>query len=265
LPCLIEQLSELQCEIALTTNGVLLPKWAPALRAAGLDRITVSLDALSPEAFQLACDAPSYGPGDVLLGIRAAQEAGFGEIKINCVVQRGKNEHQILPLMRHFAHQNSAHQNITVRFIEFMDVGTRNGWELSGVVSKAEILEILGRDGAIEPIPARSPGEVASRFSSPHGEFGIIASVTEPFCSDCCRARLSADGSVYTCLFAHQGLSLKKVMRAGATDEELDRAIVELWSKREDRYSQLRKPEPGAKSQVHLPTVGRVEMSYIGG
>ncbi len=265
---LIGQLSELELEMALTTNGVLLPKCAESLRRAGLNRLTVSLDALDSDAFQKACDAPGYGPSDVLSGIEAAQAAGFGTIKVNCVVRRGFNEGQVLALARHFSDQN-----VVVRFIEYMDVGTRNGWSPGGVVSKGEILALLAQDGAIEALPPRHPGEVARRYRGPHGEFGIIASVSEPFCGDCCRVRLSADGSLYTCLFAHQGTSLMGLLRGGASDADIKARIAQLWRARDDRYSELRgagiaestTAAREAESKVHLPTVGRVEMSYIGG
>ena len=268
LSVLVEMLSELGMEMALTTNGVLLPKQAQALKLAGLDRITVSLDALDPLVFQRSSDAPGFSPRDVLAGIDAAQAAGLFPLKVNCVVRRGLNEDQILPLVRHFAGQN-----VIVRFIEYMDVGTKNGWDRSGVVTKAEILDILSSDGPYESLAAQNPSDVADRFLGPHGEVGIIASVSEPFCGDCSRARLSADGRVYGCLFARSGLDLKTMMRADHSDEDLVRSITRFWRQRSDRYSERRKIEgrdhPGEKTapgSVHLPTLGaRIEMSYIGG
>lgn len=270
LPQLVELLAALDVELALTTNGVLLPKLARDLRNAGLDRITVSLDALDEDCFQKTCDAPGYTPRDVLLGIEAAQAAGFEQIKINCVVRRGENEHQILPLVRHFSGQG-----VTLRFIEYMDVGTLNDWDPKRVVSKDEILNVLSGEGELVRLEKAAPGEVAVRYAGKHGEIGVIASVTEPFCVSCCRARLSADGKVYSCLFAQSGLDLKALLRGGISDIKLKQEIGAFWSQRSDRYSELRNEQLVSSSslvekadlgRVHLPTLrNRVEMSYIGG
>lgn len=269
LPQLVEQLASLNVELALTTNGVLLPKLARDLRQAGLDRITVSLDALDDECFQQSCDAPGFTPADVLLGIEAACEAGFERIKINCVVRRGQNEQQILPLVRHFSGRD-----VVLRFIEYMDVGTLNDWDPSRVFSKDEIVSVLESEGELVRLEKTTPGEVALRYAGKHGEIGIIASVTEPFCSSCCRARLSADGKIYSCLFAQSGLDLKARLRAGHSDFEIEQAIREFWSGRSDRYSEVRRErfmsrdaqQGDDQKRVHLPTLrSRVEMSYIGG
>lgn len=261
LPKLIAQLAPLGAEIALTTNGVLLKSCASALRDAGLHRVTVSLDALDEGVFQRMSDAPGYTAGDVLAGIDAALHAGFEGIKVNCVVRRGQNEHQIVPLV-----QALAPRGIEVRFIEYMDVGTLNGWDKRAVVSRAEILERLSAVGAWTPLPSQQPSDVAQRFSSELGRVGVIASVTAPFCGNCSRARLSADGKLFGCLFAQHGLDLKGRLRAGDSDEELGLALETFWKARADRYSELRHAQQKESRRHHLPTVsGRVEMSYIGG
>lgn len=261
LPALVAQLAPLGAEIALTTNGVLLESYASALRDAGLHRVTVSLDALDEEVFQRMCDVPGSTVGDVLAGIDAALRAGFEGIKVNCVVRRGQNEDQIVPLV-----QALAPRGIEVRFIEYMDVGTLNGWDKSAVVSRAEILETLSTVGAWSPLAAQRASDVAERWSSELGVVGIIASVTAPFCGNCSRARLSADGKVFGCLFAERGLDLKAHLRAGDSDEELARAIDAFWSTRTDRYSEARHAQQKESRRHHLPTLsGRVEMAYIGG
>lgn len=261
LPTLVAMLRPLGAELALTTNGVLLPKLAQPLKDAGLHRLTVSLDALDPEIFQRTCDAPGFSPQDVLAGIEAAERAGFESIKINCVVRRGLNDEQPLVMARHF--RGSGHP---LRFIEFMDVGTRNGWEVSEVVSEAEIIQKLVKIGSLTALAPRTAAEVARRFvfSGTEDEVGFISSVTKPFCGECSRARLSADGTLYSCLFATEGKSLRGPLRDGATDDELRNLLMNWWGLREDRYSQQR-VERRDEERVHLPIAGRVEMSYIGG
>ena len=236
-------------ELAMTTNGVLLPRYAPALSAAGLDRVTVSLDAIDEATFAAITDS-GHTVAAVLAGIEAAESVGLGPIKINTVVKKGVNESELLDLVERFSSRN-----IATRFIEYMDVGTTNGWDLQDVVTAQEIRELLG---PLESVPPTHPGEVAKRFQLPQGgEVGLITSVTEPFCGDCNRVRLSADGHLYTCLFASEGLDLLTPLRSGATDEELLELIRSCWLNREDRYSELR-----AESSS---SISRVEMSYIGG
>jgi GTP 3',8-cyclase len=277
LPRLIEMLAPLGAELAMTTNGVLLPAQAQALRDAGLSRLTVSLDALEDDVFQAACDAPGYAVRDVLAGIEAAGAAGFESIKVNCVVRRGLNESQVLPLARHFSGSN-----IVLRFIEFMDVGTRNAWNVSEVVTSQEIEQLLAPLGSLEKLAATHLGEVAERYrlGDSGAEVGLISSVTRPFCGDCCRLRLSADGKLHTCLFAAGGTNILGPMREGVSDAQLASLMAELWRKRTDRYSELRASKvlaaevrptqtgsaPPTKNPTRLPMIQqRVEMSYIGG
>lgn len=264
LPSLVRMLRSLDVELALTTNGVLLPQLAAPLKEAGLHRLTVSLDALDPRVFQKVCDAPGFGPEDVLSGIQAARDAGFESIKINCAVRRGENEGDVAKLARHFA--GSGH---IVRFIEFMDVGTRNGWDRSAVVLASEIRALLSEVDELLPLPPNYRGEVAQRYTykSGKGEIGIIASVSEPFCGDCSRARMSADGRLYACLFARDGFDFRAALRGGSSEEELRGTVTKWWRARDDRYSELRthgtSPSNGAR---HLPVAdGKVEMSFIGG
>lgn len=247
LPTLVEMLAAHGAELAMTTNGVLLPRHAEALAAAGLTRVTVSLDALDEATFQAITDA-GHSVAEVLAGIEAAQAAGMTPVKVNAVIKRGVNEDEVLPLVERFAPQE-----IAVRFIEFMDVGTTNGWALDAVVPAAELRAKLPG----EALPARHRGEVAKRQTVAGGEVGFITSVTEPFCGDCTRARLSADGRLYTCLFANEGVDLLTPMRAGADDADLIEIISSTWAERKDAYSEERK---GAGADV-----SRVEMSYIGG
>ncbi len=244
-------------DLALTTNGFLLGAHAAALAAAGLRRVTVSLDSLDPETFQRMSGSP-HEPGRVLEGIEAAVAAGMGPIKVNCVVQRGVNDAGLLDLARHF--HGSGH---VLRFIEFMDVGTRNGWELDEVVTAEEILERIDAKLPLEPLEPNYPGEVARRwrYRDGGGEIGVIASVSRPFCGDCTRARLSADGHLLTCLFASQGLDLKGPLRAGASDAELLDIVRGVWRAREDRYSEVRSEQ----TTVPEGRRGRVEMYQIGG
>jgi cyclic pyranopterin phosphate synthase len=240
-------------DLTLTTNGVLLPEHAPALADAGLQRVTISLDADDDETFGRMNDARV--PVElVLAGIEAAEAAGLGPIKINMVVKRGWNEHAILPMARRFRGTGRI-----LRFIEYMDVGHSNGWRLDDVVSADEILAMVAAEHPLEPMPPTHPGEVAERYRyrDGSGEIGVIASVSRPFCGDCSRARISADGQLYTCLFATRGHDLRALLRDGVSDEELDGALRAIWTARDDRYSELRTEETS-----HLP---KVEMSYIGG
>jgi len=249
LPELISMLALHNVEIAMTTNGVLLPRYAPALSAAGLDRVTVSLDALDEATFAAITDS-GHTVAAVLAGIEAAESVGLGPIKINTVVKKGANEDEILDLVERFSSRD-----IATRFIEYMDVGTTNGWAMEDVVTADEIRSILSN---LEPLPSQYHGEVAKRYRLPQGgEVGLITSVTEPFCGDCTRARLSADGHLYTCLFASQGLDLLTPMREGATDDDILTLIESCWITRDDRYSEIR-----AEAS---PSHARVEMSYIGG
>ncbi len=240
-------------DLTLTTNASLLAGKADALATAGLGRVTVSLDALDDATFMRMNDA-RMPVQRVLDGIAAAERAGLGPVKLNAVIRRGVNEHAILDLAGHFRGTGT-----TVRFIEYMDVGHSNGWRLDEVVPAAEILAMIGGRWPLAPFDAAYRGEVAQRYryTDGAGEIGIIASVTQPFCGDCTRARLSADGRVFTCLFATRGHDLRALVRGGATDEELRDAIASVWRVREDRYSELR-----SDATVDLP---KVEMSYIGG
>lgn len=246
-------------DIALTTNGSLLPKWAPALAEAGLRRITVSLDSLDPDTFH-KMNGERFGVDRVLEGIAAAEAAGLGPIKINCVVQRGVNDDGLVDLARHF--HGTGH---ILRFIEFMDVGTRNSWNMEQVVTGAEIVERIGAELPLEPADPNYTGEVASRwrYADGGGEIGVITSVSAPFCGDCTRARLTTEGSLVTCLFADGGVDLRGPMRAGASDDELRALIASTWGARTDRYSE----ERSGLLQVEgtTPRRERVEMYQIGG
>ena len=257
---LIETLAKLHTtqgkpvEIALTTNAVLLTKKAQSLKDAGLSRITVSLDGLSEETFQLMSDS-SVPVKTVLDGIAAAQQVGFAPVKVNMVVKRGINDHEIIPLVRHF--RNSG---IVLRFIEFMDVGTTNGWRMDDVVSAQEILQLIGEQYPLRPIDPNYTGEVAGRWSyvDGSGEIGVIASVTQAFCHECTRTRLSTDGKLYNCLFAAGGADLRTPLRVGESDQVLTNLIADHWIHRADRYSQLR------HAATDVPRK-KIEMSYIGG
>jgi len=248
----IETADGRRLEIALTTNGALLAQHAARLAAAGLDRVTVSLDSLDEATFQRMNDA-DFAVAEVLGGIEAAAAAGLGPIKINAVVQRGVNDDGVVELARHF--KGSGH---IVRFIEFMDVGTTNAWRLDEVVSGAEIIERITKELPAEPIGPAYRGEVARRwrYKDGGGEFGVITSVSQPFCGDCTRLRLSAEGSFYTCLFASAGTDVRDAIRSGASDDTLRELIAGVWRQRRDRYSELRKEGEAA---------ARIEMSYIGG
>src|SRR6187397_2072565 len=222
-------------DLTLTTNGVLLAAKAQALADAGLSRVTVSLDSLDDAVFRAMNDV-DFGVERVLAGIDAAAAAGL-PVKVNTVVKRGVNDDSILPLARHF--KGSGH---TLRFIEYMDVGATNGWRLDDVVPAAELVAAIDAELPLEPLEPNYRGEVAKRwrYRDGSGEVGVISSVTQPFCGDCSRARLSAEGRLYTCLFALKGYDLRALVRGGATDGELDAAIGSIWSRRTDRYSELR-------------------------
>ena len=239
-------------DLTLTTNGALLPRKAPALRDAGLSRITVSLDSLDDETFRAMNDV-DFPVERVLEGIDAAAAAGL-PVKVNAVVKRGVNEGGIVELARRF--RGTGH---TVRFIEFMDVGATNGWRLDDVVPAAEIVAAIDAVFPLEPVEAAYHGEVARRwrYRDGAGEIGVIASVTQPFCGDCTRARISAEGKLYTCLFAVRGFDLRELLRSGATDAEVVDRVAAVWTLRKDRYSELRTEQTAA-----LP---KIEMSYIGG
>lgn len=240
-------------DLAMTTNGHLLAKHSTSLAEAGLDRVTVSLDGVDDDVVKKMIDT-DVSVATILDAIEAAADADLGPIKINTVIRRGWNEGQIVPLIEHF--RGTGH---TVRFIEYMDVGTSNSWNPDEVVRSADILEQLSERWKLEPVDGAYIGEVASRygFVDGGGEIGFISSVSEPFCGDCSRLRLAADGTVYTCLFASGGTDFKTPMRSGATDQELSEMLVRLWSARDDRYSELRGGVP-----IDFP---RIEMSYIGG
>lgn len=260
---LVEQLAELRTpdgrplEIALTTNGSALAMKADALKAAGLTRVTVSLDSLDDELFQSMNDV-RFPVSRVLDGIDAAHAAGLGPIKINMVVKRGLNDHEILPMARRF-HGSP----FSLRFIEYMDVGTSNGWQLDEVVSSAEIVQRIGAELPLEPVAAAAPGETAARwrYLDGGGEIGVISSVTNAFCGTCNRARISTEGKLFTCLFASEGHDLRALLRSGVDDDGLAAAMASIWGARDDRYSEIRAtltPELRAERS-------KVEMSYIGG
>ncbi len=253
---LIAMLSELDAEVTLTTNASLLPRKAQALKDAGLDRITVSLDSMDDATFRAMNDV-DFPVGRVLEGIEAAHAVGL-PVKVNSVVKRGVNEKEIVPLARYF--RDTPH---VLRFIEYMDVGATNGWRMDDVISAAEIVKLIDAEFPIEPAEANYRGEVAKRwrYTDGKGEIGIIASVTQPFCGDCTRSRISAEGKLYTCLFAVRGHDLRALIRSGATDDQLAAKLAEIWHVRGDRYSELR-----SQNTVD-PAIGEreVEMSYIGG
>jgi molybdenum cofactor biosynthesis protein A, bacterial len=250
---LIELLAAIDdLDLTLTTNGALLPQKAQALADAGLKRVTVSLDSLDDATFRAMNDV-DFPVTQVLEGIDAAAAAGL-PVKVNVVVKRGLNDDGILDLARHF--RATPH---TLRFIEYMDVGHTNGWRLDDVVPAVEIVETINAEFPLEPIDPSYRGEVARRwrYTDDAGEVGVIASVTQPFCGDCTRARISADGQLYTCLFALRGHDLRELVRSGASAESLSDRIADLWTRRSDRYSELR-----TAKTADLP---KIEMSYIGG
>jgi GTP 3',8-cyclase len=254
LPKLVDMLSEIpDIDLTLTTNGALLPKYASALKEAGLQRVTVSLDSLDDETFKKMNDV-DFPVRKVLEGIDAAAEAGLGPIKVNMVVKRGLNETSILPMARFFREKG-----YILRFIEYMDVGHSNGWRLDDVVPAAEIVRTISAEIPLEPVDPNYTGEVAERwrYKDGSGEIGVIASVTQAFCRTCTRARLSAEGKLYTCLFGVKGHDFRALLRGGASDEEISQKIAQVWGKRTDRYSEIR-----SENTIDLP---KVEMSHIGG
>jgi len=244
-------------DLALTTNGVLLAQHAAELKANGLRRITVSLDSLDEQIFA-RMSGGFGGLAQVLDGIGAALAAGLQPVKINTVVQRGVNDHAVLPLLERFRGTG-----VTVRFIEYMDVGNRNQWQAQQVVPSAELLERVQARWSVTPVPGQYRGEVAERYvyDDGAGEIGFVSSVTAPFCGDCHRARLSSEGVLYTCLFATRGTDLRTPLREGASDEELRSLLRTAWLQRDDRYSELRQ-ELRAQQQ---PPLHKIEMHYIGG
>jgi len=243
-------------DLTLTTNAYLLPQQAQRLKDAGLQRITISLDTLDDEVFK-EMNGRGISIDRVLQGIDAAAAAGLAPIKINAVVQRGVNDHTVVDLARHF--KNSGH---IVRFIEYMDVGNRNGWKWDQVVPAAEIVQQIDAEMPLEPVDSNYPGEVANRYRyrDGQGEIGVISSVSQPFCANCTRSRLSTDGKLYTCLFASTGVSLRDEMRAGASDDDLKNLIARIWTRRTDRYSEERTE---LASLQNVPA--KVEMYQIGG
>jgi cyclic pyranopterin phosphate synthase len=263
LEILIAQLAALRTpeghplDLTLTTNGSLLARKARALKEAGLQRVTVSLDGLDDAVFRRMNDV-DFPVNDVLAGLDAAQAAGLTDIKVNMVVKRGTNEHEIVPMARHFKGSG-----VTLRFIEYMDVGATNGWRMDEVLPSAQVIEQLQTRWPLRPLQAVAPGETAQRwaYADGSGEVGVISSVTQAFCHDCNRARLSTEGKVYLCLFAHQGHDLRALLRGGADDDALASAIGHLWQHRSDRYSELRATLPADAGSG----ARRVEMSYIGG
>lgn len=254
LELLIESLARIPgLDLTLTTNGSLLARKAQALKDAGLNRVTVSLDSLDNDVFKAMNDV-GFPVEKVLAGIDAAAAVGLGPIKINMVVKRGVNEQSILPMARYFREKG-----YILRFIEYMDVGHSNGWRLDDVVPASEIVEMISAEMPLEQLPPNYPGEVANRWSYKDGtqEVGVIASVTQPFCGSCTRARISAEGKLYTCLFAVKGQDLRQLLRDGASDEEISDAVGLTWRNRKDRYSEIR--------SSLTEGLEKVEMSYIGG
>ncbi len=240
-------------EVTLTTNGSLLARQAKTLAEAGLDRVTVSLDSLDDATFRAMNDV-DFPVARVLEGIEAAVAAGLGPLKLNMVVKRGVNDKQVLAMAERW--RGTGH---IVRFIEYMDVGSTNGWRMDDVVPSAEVVKAISARWPLEPVGANYTGEVAQRwrYADGAGEVGVISSVTQAFCSSCTRMRLSTEGSLFTCLFAERGHDLKTMLRAGASDEELRNEIAAVWGKRADRYSEIRTLETAKQKKI--------EMSYIGG
>lgn len=252
---LVEMLADVEgiSDLTMTTNGALLAARAGALKQAGLDRVTVSLDALDDATFGRMNDV-GFPVARVLDAITVAAAAGLGPVKVNAVIRRGVNEHAVTQLAGHF--RGTGH---IVRYIEYMDVGHSNGWRLDEVVSAAEMLRLIDAQWPLEPVTPAYRGEVARRYRyrDGQGEIGLIASVSQPFCGDCTRARLTADGQLVTCLFATRGHDLRGLLREGATDDEIEATLRSVWAARDDRYSEMRAAE--------TQDVERLEMSYIGG
>lgn len=253
-PDLLKMLAEIpDLDLTMTTNGSLLPRFADQLKRSGLKRVTVSLDSLDNEIFKAMNDV-DFPVEKVLEGMDAAKAAGLEPIKVNMVVKRGVNEQSILPMARFFREKG-----FILRFIEYMDVGHTNGWRMKEVVSAREIVKLIDAELPLEPADPNYHGEVAERwrYKDGGGEIGVIASVTQAFCRDCNRARLSAEGKLYTCLFAVKGHDFRELIRGGASDEEIAQKIESVWGKRADRYSEIR-----SENTIPLP---KVEMSHIGG
>jgi cyclic pyranopterin phosphate synthase len=240
-------------DLTLTTNGSLLKRKACALKEAGLQRITVSLDSLDNDVFKAMNDV-DFPVERVLEGIDAALEVGLAPVKVNMVVKKGINDHSVVQMARHFRDRG-----LIVRFIEYMDVGSTNGWRLDDVVAAGDIVRMIDAEMPLEPLDPHYRGEVAKRYryKDGSGEIGVIASVTQPFCGDCTRLRLSADGKLYTCLFATKGHDIRALLRGGSTDDEIAEFLRSLWTARTDRYSELR--------SSRTPNLPKVEMSYVGG
>lgn len=262
LEVLVEMLAKIRTttnqalDLTLTTNGSILRKKAAALKAAGLQRLTISLDGLNDDIFKKMNDV-DFPVTDVLDGIAAAQEAGFTNLKVNMVVKKGTNDQEIIGMAKHFKGSG-----ITLRFIEFMDVGSSNGWNMSQVLPSQEVANRINAIFPIEPIEANYPGEVAQRwrYLDGSGEIGFISSVTQTFCHECTRARISTDGQLYLCLFANEGFDFKTLLRSGRSDLEIANAIMSTWSGRNDHYSEIR-----GSNTAELKSARKVEMSYIGG
>ena len=276
LEALIAQLAELRTpdgqplDLTLTTNASLLARKAAALKAAGLSRVTISLDALDDAVFRRMNDV-DFPVDDVLAGIAAAREVGLGPIKVNMVVKRGTNDHEILPMARYFRGTG-----VVLRFIEYMDVGATNGWRMDEVLPSADVVRRIGEEFPLVPIEATAVGETAQRwaYADGQGEIGVISSVTQAFCGDCSRARLSTEGKLYLCLFAGTGHDLRPLLRADettgrevASDAQILSEIGHIWQGRADRYSELRalRAPEAPRAEGDAPAPRRVEMSYIGG
>jgi cyclic pyranopterin phosphate synthase len=266
LEVLVEMLARLQTpqgkplDITLTTNASLLAKKAQSLKDAGLQRVTVSLDALDDATFRRMNDV-DFPVADVLRGIEVAQKVGLAPLKVNMVVKRGTNDAEILPMARHFRHTGAV-----LRFIEYMDVGATNGWRMDEVLPSAQVLERLNAEFPLTAIDPNYTGETAERwrYADGAGEIGVISSVTQAFCGDCNRARLSTEGKLFLCLFASQGQDLRALLRGGYADEQIAAAVAHIWQGRDDRYSELRAALP-VDTSAPDSGIKRVEMSYIGG
>ena len=262
LEVLVEMLAKIRTtadeplDLTLTTNGSILRKKAVALKAAGLHRLTISLDGLNDEIFKKMNDV-DFPVTDVLDGIAAAQEAGFTNLKVNMVVKKGTNDQEIIGMAKHFKGSG-----ITLRFIEFMDVGSSNGWDMSQVLPSQEVANRINAVFPIEPVEANYPGEVAQRwrYLDGSGEIGFISSVTQTFCHECTRARISTDGQLYLCLFANEGFDFKTLLRSDRSDLEIANAIMSTWAGRNDHYSEIR-----GSNTARSNSSRKVEMSYIGG
>lgn len=254
LDVLVHMLSSVSgiVDVAMTTNGALLAAQADALRKAGLNRVTVSLDAIDEVIFQQMNDA-EFSAARVLQGINTAAKVGLSPIKVNMVVQRGVNDCEVLALAEQFRHTP-----VVLRFIEYMDVGNTNNWKLPEVVPSAEIVEIISQRWALEPVQPRYFGEVASRYTYKDGagEIGVISSVTAPFCGSCTRARLSSDGKLFTCLFGSDGVDLRTLVRGDGTDDDLRSLISSVWTRRSDKYSETRSAEGSSQKKVEMSRIG---------